>query len=186
MSIREPRPARRGRPLKFGRPARSVSITLPEDVLSALRARDSDIGRAIVGLLSAASSAVPRPRAVVLHRTGRRAVIVVRPVAALRGLPGVDLVSIGDPDRALIAFTGGLSVSAFELRVQDLLDGPPLSPDEAEVIAQLAALLREVRRTGRQSLSEATIVVLDDARAPEARGAVRGRRRTPPRRPIKR
>lgn len=146
--------------------------------MSALRARDSDIGRAIVNLLSVASSAAPPRRAVVLHRTGRRAVIVVRPVAALRRLPGVDLVSIGDPDRALIAFTGGVTVSAFELRVQDLLDGPPLPPDEAEVIAQLASLLRDVRRTAGRSLSEATIVVLEDERTPEARGAVRGRGRT--------
>lgn len=154
--------------------------------MGALRARDSDIGRAIVSLLSAASSAAPPPRAVVLHRTGRRAVIVVRPVAALRRLPGVDLVSLGDPDRALIAFTGGVTVSAFELSVQDLLDGPRLPPDEAEVIAQLVALLREVRRTGRRSLSEATIVVLEDARSPEARGVVRGRRRTPHGRSVQR
>jgi hypothetical protein len=176
MPLREPRRRERGRPLKFGRPARSVSVTLPDDVLDALRARNRDVGRAIVGLLPAGSSAALEPRAVVLHQTGRRAVIVVRPVEALRRLPGVDLVSLGDPDRALIAFTDGMTVAAFELRVQDLLDGPPLPEDDAEVISQLAALLREVRRTAGRSLSEATIIVLEDARAPAARGAVRGRR----------
>jgi hypothetical protein len=162
VSIRQPRTPRRGRPLKFGRPARSITITLPEDVLSALRARNRDIARAIVNLSSTASSA-PRPPAAVLHQVGRGSVIVVRPVAALRRLPGVDLVSLGDPDRALIAFTRGLTVSAFELRVRDMLDGPPLASDDAEVIAQLAALLREVRRTGRRLISEATIVMLEDA-----------------------
>jgi hypothetical protein len=69
---------------------------------------------------------------------------------------------------------------AFELRVQDLLDGPVLPAEEAEVISQLAALLRDVRRTAGRSLSEATIVVLEDARLPVARLPVRGRRPTRP------
>lgn len=162
-----------------------MTITLPEDALAALRARDRDIGRAIVSLLSTGSSAAPRAPAVVLHQTGRRAVIVVRPVDALQRLAGVDLVSLGDPDRALIAFTGGLTASAFELRVQDLLDGPTLPAEDAEVISQVAALLREVRRTAGRSLSEETIMVLEDTRSPEARGAVRGRRRTGPGRSAK-
>lgn len=184
MPARASRPRRRGRPLKFGRPARSVTITLPEDVLAALRARDRDIGRAIVGLLDSATSARPRPPAVVLHQNGRRAVIVVRPVPALARLEGVDLVSLGDPDRALIALTEGLTEAAFELRVRDLLEGPALPADEAQVIAELAALLRRVRRTAGYSLAEETIMVLEDARAPEARGVVRieqrdGRARRP-------
>jgi hypothetical protein len=149
-------------------------VTLPTDTLVALRARNSDIGRAIVGLLPAGRGAPPAERAVVLHQTGRRAVIVIRPVEALRRLPGVELVSLGDPHRALIAFTGGLTVPAFELRVQDLLDGPPLPADDAEVVRQLAALLRDVRRTAGRSLTDATIMVLDDARSPDARGIVRG------------
>jgi hypothetical protein len=164
--------------LKFGRPARSVTITLPDDALAALRARNRDVGRAIVSLLPSASSEALGVRGVVLHQTGRRAVIVIRPVDALRRLPGVELVSLGDPDRALIAFTGGLTVPAFELRVQDLLDGPTLPPNDAEVVSQLAALLREVRRTAGRSLSEATIMVLEDAHTPEARGLVRGRGRS--------
>jgi hypothetical protein len=167
--------------LKFGRPARSVTITLPDDALAALRARNRDLGRAIVSLLAGASRTErPAPR-VVLHQTGRRAVIVVSPVEALRQLPGVELVSVGDPERALVAFRDGMTMPAFELRVQDLLDGPVLPAEEAEVISQLAALLREVRRTAGRSLSEATIVVLEDARLPVARSAVRGRRRARPR-----
>jgi hypothetical protein len=167
-------PRRRGRPLKFGRPARSITVTLPNDALVALRARNRDIGRAIVDLVARGRRAGPAERAVVLHQTGRRAVIVIRPVDALRRLPGVELVSLGDSHRALIAFTAGLTVPAFELRVQDLLDGPPLPGADAEVVSQLAALLREVRRTAGRSLTEATIMVLDDARAPDARGLVRG------------
>jgi hypothetical protein len=180
VSIHESGPRGRGRPLKFGRPARSVTITLPDDVLAALRTRNRDIGRAIVGLLAGASSTARPAQRVVLHQTGRRAVIVVSPVEALRQLPGVELVSLGDPDRALIAFRDGLTMPAFELRVQDLLDGPVLPAEEAEVISQLAALLRDVRRTAGRSLSEATIVVLEDARLPVARLPVRGRGPTRP------
>ncbi|MGE4053673.1 MAG: hypothetical protein AB7F99_02645 [Vicinamibacterales bacterium] len=172
MATRENHRRGRGRPLKFGRPARSVTVTLPDDVLNALRARDRDLGRAIVALLPVASTPPSRSPAVVLHQTGRRAVIVVRPVEALRRLPGVDLVSLGDPDRALIAFSEGMSAATFELRVQDLLESPSLPPDDAEVVTRLASLLRDVRRTARRSLSQATIIVLEDAHVPERRNTV--------------
>ncbi len=162
--------------MKFGRPARSITVTLPDDVVGALRARNRDIGRAIVGLLATESASVPPPLPVVLHQTGNRAVIVVRPVEALSRLPGVELVSLGDPDRSLIAFTAGMTVAAFELQVQDLLDGASLAEKDAEVIAQLAALLREVRRRPGRSLSEATIIVLDDVTRSAPRGVVRGSR----------
>lgn len=177
MTSRDSRPHGRGRPLKFGRPARSVTVTLPEDVVAALRARDRDLGRAIVGLLPGSTQGPQAAPPVVLHQTGRRAVIVVRPIDAIRRLRGVELVSLGDPDRALIAFTGGQTISAFELQVQDLLEGPQLPPDQAAVVTQLATLLRQARRTAGRSLSEATIVVMEDARRPVARGAVRGRTR---------
>ena len=117
--------------MKFGRPARSITVTLPDDVVGALRARNRDIGRAIVALLAAESANAPIPPSVVLHQTGNRAVIVVRPVDALSRLPGVQLVSLGDPDRSLIAFTAGMTVAAFELQVQDLLDGASLEETDA-------------------------------------------------------
>ena len=149
--------------------------------------RNRDIGRAIVGLLATASASAPPPPPVVLHQTGSRAVIVVRPADALSRLPGVELVSLGDPDRSLIAFTAGMTAAAFELQVQDLLDSASLEDTDAEVIAQLAALLREVRRKPGRRLSEATIIVLEDAarRVPRAlvggpRGLASTSRRRPP------
>lgn len=177
MNFRRSRAGRRGRPLKFGRPARSVTVTLPEDVLSALRARDRDLGSAIVALHASSSGESSLQPPIVLHQTGDRAVIVVRPVEALRRLPGVELVSLGDPNRALIALTGGLTVAAFELAVQDLLDSGTAEGGDAEVVAHLAAILRETRRTPGRSLSEATIIVLEGPRSRRARGAVSGARR---------
>ncbi|MFP5379666.1 MAG: hypothetical protein ACLGHP_07950, partial [Vicinamibacteria bacterium] len=41
---------RRGRPHKFGRPARLIALTLPEDVIDWLRHVDPDPARAIVEL----------------------------------------------------------------------------------------------------------------------------------------
>ena len=43
--------AKRGRPTKFGRASRVVALTLPEDVLSALRHVHPDPARAIVKLV---------------------------------------------------------------------------------------------------------------------------------------
>ena len=49
-----------GRPSKYGRPSRAVTVTLPEDVLDGLEAIDADLGRAIVRL--AERPGAPRPR----------------------------------------------------------------------------------------------------------------------------
>lgn len=173
MSKRDHAKPRRGRPLKFGRPARSITITLPDDALAALRASDPDVGQAIVALLDSAAKRAPQAPAVALHKTGRRMVIVVKPVEALRQLPGVELVSLGDHRRALIAFSGDLTAAQFELQIHDLLDGSRLHGDEAEVVDQLADILRDVRHSANLRLSEATIMVIDDVQAPVAKGTVR-------------
>lgn len=169
-----PRP-RRGRPLKFGRPARSITITLPVDAVAALRASDPDVGQAIVALLASGARRAPEAPAVALHKTGRRMVIVVKPVEALRQLRGVELVSLGDQQRALIAFSGDLTAAQFELQIHDLLDASRLSADEALVVDQLAGILRDVRHSTNLRLSEATIMVIDDVQAPAAKGNVRAR-----------
>lgn len=152
-------------------------MTLPNDVITALRAKHRDLGRAIVELVPAESTEEARAPAVAVHHTGRRAVIVVKPVDALRRLPGVELVSLGDPERALIALRSGLTVPAFELRVHDLLENERMDAGEADVVSQLAALLRETRRTPGLTLSEATIIVLEDANRPQSRGTARGTKR---------
>ena len=48
----------RGRPSKYGRPARAVTVTLPEDILDRLSAVHTDVGSAIVNLVERT-----RPRA---------------------------------------------------------------------------------------------------------------------------
>ena len=153
---------RRGRPLKFGRPARSITLTLPEDALAGLRATDPDVGQAIVTLMASAAKRAPRAPDVALHKTGSRMVIVVKPIDALRRLRGVELVSMGDQQRALIALSGGLTAAQFELQIHDLIDGSKLSASDAAVIDQLAGVLRNVRHSSKLRLSEATIMVIDE------------------------
>lgn len=174
---RAPARTRRGRPLKFGRPARSITLTLPEDAITHLRARNRDLGQAVVALVDGTEAVASAP-AVVVHQSDDRAVIVVRPVDALRRLRGVDLISLDNPHRALIAFTAGMTIAEFELQVQDLLDDPSLAADDRAVVSALSTILRDARRTPDVRLSCATIIVLEGRAAPKARGTVRPARGT--------
>ena len=76
----------RGRPSKFGRPSRPVTVTLPHDVLSRLTAIDTDLGRAIVTTVERVSHRRPRApvAAAEVSAYGSHAVILVNPVRALK------------------------------------------------------------------------------------------------------
>jgi len=90
---------RRGRPRKFGRPAEPVTITLPDDVVQALRAVDPDLSRAIVRLTETSrASLVPRPPVELTHY-GHSAVIVVTPKKVRFGLK--DVVMAAPPTSTL-------------------------------------------------------------------------------------
>ena len=93
---------RRGRPRKFSRPSRAVTLTLPEEVLDALAAVDPDLSRAVVRVDPAEHGPAPHPPAE-LAAFGRHAVIVVNPSRTLERRIGVELVPLPD-GRALISF----------------------------------------------------------------------------------
>ena len=79
-----------GRPPKYGRPSRAVTITLPESVIASLGALNGDLGSAIVAL--AERHGKPRARAVraaELAAYGSHAVIIVNPSKALKRLVGL-------------------------------------------------------------------------------------------------
>src|SRR5438046_9961943 len=84
-----------GRPHKFGRPSRAVTVTLPEDVIARLSAIDVDLGRAIVAVVQRGRLRPAAKRPAELERYGSRSVIVVPPGKALRQLAGVQLVPPG-------------------------------------------------------------------------------------------
>lgn len=161
--------SRPGRPPKFGRPARAVTVTLPEDVLARLAAIDRDIGRAVVRLAeeqATPTAALPAPAEI--SRYGRHAVILVTPLRALKRLPGVELVPIGN-GRALIALQAPHSVSSLELSIRDVLDGQPVPAEERRALETVAEILREARSSRGIRAEERTIVVLETTRRPTAK-----------------
>ena len=135
----------RGRPPKFGRNAKPVTLTLPVDVIERLKAIDLDLGRAIVGLVERARKrSRPHYAGVEIASHGRRSVILVTPVPALRKLDGVQLVPVAD-GRALIALRQPHSISELELHLLDALGSTSLAARERDVLDQLAKILREAR-----------------------------------------
>lgn len=168
---------RRGRPAKFGRPARAITVTLPEDILEQLAVVDADLGRAIVTLVERhATPRVRRMRPAEIAKYGRHAVIVVNPARALKRLKGVELVPVGN-GRALISLDDVKSISQLELDVRDVLDGTRLSVAERRTLEALAAILRQARRADGVTLTARTIIVLE-ARPTRQRRVAQLRTRT--------
>ena len=141
---------RRGRPRKFSRPARTVTLTLPDDIIERLSALDADLGRAVVRL---AMSHRPQATAsaVDVSTFGGRAVILVPPTRRLAALPGVELVPIAD-GRMLIALEEPLTEAAFELLVRDALEDASLTGPDRELFVELARVLRNARVETRVTL----------------------------------
>ena len=151
-----------GRPRKFGRPSRAVTVTLPEDVLTRLGVLDTDLGRAIVTLVerrgARARGRVVKPAEIASY--GRHAVIIVTPVNALKRIAGVQLVPIGN-GRALISLERTHSVPEFELGVGDVLSRGDITEAERRTLGAIADILKQTRRSRRVMLEERTIIVFE-------------------------
>ena len=145
---------RRGRPRKFSRPARAVTLTLPEDTIATLRGIDRDLGRAIVRVVQPHTPEPPR-RPAELVRFGNRAVILVTPTRALQDWTGTELVPLAD-GRALLSFDNQTSVSQFELRLLDALADPRLPAEDRETFLAVAEDPGNSRRSGRGKCVSAT------------------------------
>ncbi len=157
-------PARRGRPQKFGRPSRAVTLTLPEDVISALSGVDEDLSRAVVGLAQPLVADVVAPAPAELTKYGDSAVIVVKPIETLRKMAGVTLVPLPD-GRALISLDESTTAYEFELRLRDLIDsGKNLEARERAVLTAISRILRAARQTKGLTVHERSIIVLQSTR----------------------
>jgi hypothetical protein len=151
---------RLGRPRKYDRPARAVTVTLPEDVLERLAAIHGDVGSAIVNLVQGTPPARLQPiRAAEVARYGNHAVIIVTPNRALKRLHGVQLVPIGD-GRALISLAPSVSISALELQVRDALERKDVPRREHEILKSIAGILRRGRASRGLTFEARTIIVL--------------------------
>jgi hypothetical protein len=149
-----------GRPPKYGRPARAVTVTLPEDVLARLSAIHADVGSAIVHLVERNTSPREPPVGPAhLNRYGKNAVIVVTPGKALRRLRGVELVPVGH-GRALISLPPSTPISSLELQVRDALERLAPGERERDTLQALAEILRLGRGAHGLTSEARTIIVL--------------------------
>jgi hypothetical protein len=161
MTVSNPHPVapRRGRPRKFTSPSRAVTLTLPEETITALEAVDYDLSRAVVRVTQPEIAKAPRPPAE-LATFGRRAVIVVNPTRTLERRTGVVLVPLTD-GRALIAFDESMTVARLELGIQDALEDPGLSPQDARIFKAIHRLLKDARRSKSILLRQHNIIVIE-------------------------
>lgn len=154
----------RGRPRKYGRPSRAITLTLPEDVLSRLGAVDTDLGRAIVKVVERRTATpVPPTKVAEIASSGNHAVIVVTPVRALTRLPGVQLVPFGN-GRCLIALKPPQSIPQLELDIRDVLARGGIIGAERATLAAVAEILRGARASRDMRPQERTIIVLETKR----------------------
>ncbi len=154
MALSKPR---RGRPLKFSRPARTVTLTLPEDIILSLSATDADLGRAVVRLVMGAGTHHAVSAAAEVTQFGARGIIVVPPVRALSALPGVELVPLAD-GRALISLDPSRTPAEFELQLLDALEDKGLDAAARMVFKKVCDVLRDARRT-RQMTTRQILVL---------------------------
>jgi hypothetical protein len=161
-------PRRRGRPNKFGRPARAVTLTLPEDLIAALAAVDRNLSSAAVRLLEPlVQDVTPHPPAE-LSKCGASAVIVVKRTQALEQIAGVTLVPLPD-GRALISLVDSMSLSDFELQLWDAIEKTKVA-SEKSVLTAIADIMKGARRAKGVAVHQRSIIVLQSTRN---RGVVR-------------
>ena len=151
--------SKRGRPLKFGRTAQLVTLTLPTDVVTWLQGIDADLGWAVVKLhqrLAKRAGAKTVEVAGLVQLPGRRALIVVRP-EFFNGLKGVSLIPLAD-GRAFLALDPGKGVADLELAVVDRLDAAALAQAERAALLHIRTLLKKWRQEGIKFESRSIIV----------------------------
>jgi hypothetical protein len=161
-----PRPkAASGRPRKFRGPSRPVTITLPDSTLKALERIDPDRSIAIVKLTDDALRRISSaPPVELVEMAENTALLIVGPSKALRRIPFLHLVEVA-PGRFLIALDPGNNFTTLEIAIQDALeDVPEQDIAEREMIRQLLARMKDVRKAERVSMAEILFVDLSDRR----------------------
>jgi hypothetical protein len=166
---------RRGRPRKFTSPSRAVTLTLPLEIIEALRAIDGDLSRAVVRLAQPQIAKAPH-RAAELLIFGKRAVIVVSPTRTLQERTGVDLVPLPD-GRALISFDPATTIPGLELGIEDAIEDPRLSGEDRVIFEAILNILKLARRSGDSAVLQRNIIVIE-ARGHSKKSTRGGRRRT--------
>ena len=167
----------RGRPLKFGRPAQLLALTLPHDVVQGLRRIHPDPAWAIVALYERRAGKVPRPRReakpgleLAQISPNGDALIVVDP-RVITSVPGVSVVPVA-AGRAFLAFDEGRGLADLEGGVLDRLQDRKVDPAAREELTSLHRQIRNWRRSRRLRFSTRSIILVGGANdARQRRGA---------------
>jgi hypothetical protein len=175
---------KRGRPLKFDRPARTIAVTLPLDALAALKRVHLDPGWAIVRLLQQASGRRRRtasPPASLVRVRGRQQLIAVEP-RDLADVQGLSTIPLAD-GRALISLPPESNVASLELALSDRWAALDADSDEAVRIARIRDQVRAWRRDKALSFRVRAILIAERSRGANdgrARAAREGRTKNRP------
>jgi len=169
---------RRGRPPKYGRPARLVAVTLPIDVVEWLSTVDPDVGHAIVRLHGqmagggSRQSVAEAPQSELVDVGEGRALIVVDP-ELVRGLAGVAAIPFGE-GRAFLALEPSWTMADLELTVVDALDHGVAGANRRAALVEFRDRLRGWRTDRAMRLEARTIIVA--GRRPKGRPGGSGAR----------
>lgn len=140
-----------------------MAVTLPEDTIAALHAKDPDLARAIVALVdkrpTSAAEGRPRPP-VTVARTGRRQGLIVVDPAVVSALPGCTLMRIS-PNRAFITLDPGAGLADLEVAVLDRLAEENVSERERRGLQLLRQSVKRWRKDHRVQVYPRAIVVLE-------------------------
>ena len=161
----------RGRPLKFGRPARLLAVTLPHDVVAALRRIHPDPAWAIVSLYERVAktrrhlASPPRPAIELAQLSANSSLIVVDP-RALRSAPGMSVVPVAS-GRAFLAFDEGRGLADLELAILEQLRDARTTPAMRRELRAFQRQVRDWRRGRGYRFSKRSIILVERARHPK-------------------
>jgi CRP-like cAMP-binding protein len=156
---------RRGRPLKFGRPSRTIAVTLPKDTIAALHAKNPDLASAIVALVDKRLATAIERRTqppVTLAHTGRRQSLIVVDPTVVSALPGCTLMRIS-PNRAFITLGPGAGLADLEVAVLDRLTEANVNERERRGLQLLRQSVKRWRKDAQIQVYPRAIVVLGEA-----------------------
>ena len=169
----------RGRPLKFGRPAQLLALTLPRDVLRGLRRIHRDPAWAIVSLYEKVVAKGHRPRpeprsSVELARLSDDSALIVVDPELIDSVPGVSVVPVA-AGRAFLAFGEGRGLADLEVAVMDRLHTGKASPAVRKDLAALHRQIRDWRRSRRLRFSRRSIIIVERGKVGRPRRGSRTR-----------
>jgi hypothetical protein len=168
---------KRGRPAKFGRPSRLVALTLPDDVVTALRSINVDLGWAIVQLAEpllkgSAFSNEPASdeseRLIELAQLPKKRALIVVWDPVLREIPGVTAIPLSD-GRSFLAFDGVAGLADLELAVLDRIEALPAEAKGRPALVQIRESVRSWRQDDKLRFTTKSIIVVERVSGPSER-----------------